>query len=193
MTVDVRLLSRAEAEEHEAGIERLVALIGGVCVHPPGELVRAERFQNLRYDISHAAWRGSEMVGVLLACRWSAEQADADHARLAGELQTPAAGGGYRYRRPSFALDHLAVRADAQGQGIGSRLLDAWLHVTADLAAERGPATAHWSLETRADEGDGRAHRLYTRHGFQIVGERWYGPERDLVMWRSRRIPGRRT
>ncbi len=85
-TVQVRPLSRAEAEASEADIEDLAALIGGVCAHPPGELVRADRFQDLRYAISHAAWRDAELVGMLLACRWSAEQANRDHARWAAEL-----------------------------------------------------------------------------------------------------------
>ena len=58
-------------------------------------------------------------------------------------------------------LDHLYLRASAQGQGVGGRVL---LDVVAD-AATRGQAVLVGALRESA------ANRFYIRHGFQRVGE----------------------
>jgi ribosomal-protein-alanine N-acetyltransferase len=64
----------------------------------------------------------------------------------------------------------IAVAADAQGAGLGARLLQALL----DEAARRRKTTV--SLEVRADNG--RAQRLYERFGFRRIGVRrgYYSP-----------------
>jgi ribosomal-protein-alanine N-acetyltransferase len=58
----------------------------------------------------------------------------------------------------------VAVAPDAQGQGLGGRLLTALL----DEADRRGQRTV--SLEVRADNDP--AQRLYARHGFARTGVR---------------------
>jgi ribosomal-protein-alanine N-acetyltransferase len=64
----------------------------------------------------------------------------------------------------------IAVATDAQGAGLGARLLQALL----DEAARRRKTTV--SLEVRADNGP--AQRLYERFGFRRIGVRrgYYSP-----------------
>jgi len=64
----------------------------------------------------------------------------------------------------------VAVAPDAQGQGLGLRLMD-WL-----VDAARSGGAQHLMLEVRADNG--AAQRLYSRMGFEMltVRRRYYQP-----------------
>lgn len=76
------------------------------------------------------------------------------------------------------AITNIALRADAEGRGVGSALLAAGL----DLAASLGVVTL--SLEVKV--GNDRAQALYRRMGFAPVGVRrgYYGQGRDALVMR---------
>jgi [ribosomal protein S18]-alanine N-acetyltransferase len=81
----------------------------------------------------------------------------------------------------------IAVAADRQGEGIGSRLLDALL----EEADRRSPAVI---LEVRADNE--LAQGLYRRRGFTVIGRRrgYYQPSgADAVVMRRELVRGGRT
>jgi len=81
----------------------------------------------------------------------------------------------------------IAVAADRQGQGIGSRLLDALL----EEADRRSPVVI---LEVRADNE--LAQGLYQRRGFAVIGRRrgYYQPSgADAVVMRRELVRGERT
>lgn len=80
--------------------------------------------------------------------------------------------------RPHDYLWFLGVHPDAQGQGIGSRLL-------ASKTARLDAAGRHAFLETATP----RNVPLYSRHGFEVIGEYRPAPDGPLIwaMWREPR------
>ncbi|MFI4935816.1 MAG: GNAT family N-acetyltransferase [Caulobacterales bacterium] len=64
---------------------------------------------------------------------------------------------GYIAFRPDF-IEHLFIRPDAQGQGIGPRLLEKAREGAAELSL--------WTFQQNL-----RARRFYERHGFVVVTE----------------------
>jgi ribosomal protein S18 acetylase RimI-like enzyme len=89
-------------------------------------------------------------------------------ARREGALVAVA---GYMCRSDAAVIGHIAVRRDAQRDGIGRRLLDE-------------VAEAHPGLWVEA-ETDAEAVRFYGRCGFEVLslGERYPGTERFTVKW----------
>ncbi|GGL53884.1 GNAT family N-acetyltransferase [Wenxinia marina] len=83
-----------------------------------------------------------------------------------------------------FLLDGLAVRQDARGRGVGSRLLEA-------VAAE---AVRRGYREVRLDviEGNPRARALYERRGFHAVEDQPIGPVRHLFGFSAATVMVRR-
>jgi GNAT superfamily N-acetyltransferase len=75
---------------------------------------------------------------------------------------------------PEFCPLNLLSRA--QGRGIGSRLLTAWL----DLAAKRGAAAVHVGVN-RANQ---RALRFWRRNGFEDL--KLAGREEGRTVWMGR-------
>lgn len=75
-------------------------------------------------------------------------------------------GPGLAERWLSSALElvEIAVTPDAQGRGIGSCLIDS-------LITDRGERSC--VLSTRSDS---RAHELYGRLGFEVIGEMTFAP-----------------
>jgi [ribosomal protein S18]-alanine N-acetyltransferase len=86
-------------------------------------------------------------------------------------------------------INNLAVRADHQGQGLGTVLLQ---HVL-DAGASRGAERA--TLEVRRSNTPAR--RLYERLGFEVAATRpnYYvsPPEDALILWRGGLKPSRST
>jgi putative acetyltransferase len=64
---------------------------------------------------------------------------------------------GYIAFRPDF-IEHLFVRPEAQGEGLGPRLLEKAMESTAELSL--------WTFQQNL-----RARRFYERHGFVVVTE----------------------
>lgn len=85
---------------------------------------------------------------------------------------------GLFFLPPDADVQTLAVKAEWQGQGIGTRLLN----VMIDSAASRG--CTHLMLEVRVDNP--RAQDLYLKHGFKSLGFRrdYYGPGLDCEVMR---------
>ena len=78
-------------------------------------------------------------------------------------------------------INNLAVRADHQGQGLGTALLEHVLQAGASRGAERA------TLEVRRSNTPAR--RLYERLGFEVAATRpnYYvsPPEDALILWRG--------
>ena len=81
--------------------------------------------------------------------------------------------------RPHDYLWFLGVTPDAQGHGVGSRLIKARLDA---LDAKGRPAFLETATEANV--------RLYSRHGFEVIGE--YSPPPDgpknWAMWREPKV-----
>jgi len=76
----------------------------------------------------------------------------------------------------------LAVRADRQRHGVGARLLE-------ELLAEADRRDCSQVL-LEVDADNAAAQQLYTRRGFERISVRrgYYGPSRDAVVMRLRRL-----
>lgn len=78
-------------------------------------------------------------------------------------------------------INNLAVRADHQGQGVGTTLLQRVLDAGASRGAERA------TLEVR--RSNAAARRLYERLAFEVAGTRpnyYVSPSEDaLILWRG--------
>ncbi len=87
---------------------------------------------------------------------------------------------------PDADVQTIAVSADAQGAGIGTRLLEAL------IARARELDCAQIFLEVAADNAS--ALTLYARHGFerQSLRRGYYGPGMDAILMR-RRLRGHDT
>ena len=68
--------------------------------------------------------------------------------------------------RPTAELSKIYVRADSHGGGTARELLEASMG-----AARDGGAAGMW-LGT--NEENARAQRFYTKHGFELVGRKWF-------------------
>ena len=64
---------------------------------------------------------------------------------------------GYIAFRPDF-IEHLFIRPEAQGEGLGPRLLEKAMEAAAELSL--------WTFQQNL-----RARRFYERHGFVVVTE----------------------
>ena len=94
--------------------------------------------------------------------------ADPDAAVLAARTGPDGAIAGHLVGRyvpasefrivPTAVLESMQVRADLRGQGIGGRLVDAFLAWAAARGADRAAVTAY--------SGNTRAQAFYRRHGF---------------------------
>lgn len=76
---------------------------------------------------------------------------------------------GHDFDRPALGLRGFLIDASAQGQGLGTRALEALL---ADLAARHRQARL---LVLSVDEDNAGARRLYRQAGFFDSGERYHG------------------
>lgn len=122
-----------------------------------------------RLDEQVEAWRGHLAEGGRV---WLAEEADgavvgmaATAPRTERSLPAPEGADGWPEDLPDTVLTSLYVLARAHGTGLGHRLHDA--------AVGDAPAVL------RVLEGNGRAVRFYTGHGYVPVGE----PERIGGAW----------
>ena len=82
---------------------------------------------------------------------------------------------------PEAELGDLAVAPDLRGRGVGSALVDAVIRE----AAGRGATEIY--LEVR--ESNEAAHKLYERHGFEVVSRRddyYADPVEDALVMRLR-------
>jgi [ribosomal protein S18]-alanine N-acetyltransferase len=79
---------------------------------------------------------------------------------------------------PDADIQTIAVRADQQGRGLASRLLEALVRASADAGA------THLMLEVRADNE--RALSLYLRSGFERISvrRRYYPDGSDALIMR---------
>jgi GNAT superfamily N-acetyltransferase len=142
--------------------------------------------------IPEAAWTREMVLGEQgkVSGRWKHSQLAIDGQRVVGVLLTyerraePGGDGISLYPGPSFYLDGMAVAPSAQGRGVASALIEAWLSSSGLRGFEVEAGEVAWSLQTNAAGFNAGVVELFVRRGFCVTGAQPRGRGEDVVMWR---------